>query len=592
LDELLVLALVVAATVLLVTERMRADLVALVVLGALILLRIVQPAEALSGFSNQATVTVACMFLISAGLQASGVVGYLGDRLLLHGPSSQVALLLLTALVIAPLSAFINNTAVVAIFLPIVLRACQGNHISPSRLMMPLSFMAMLGGTCTLIGTSTNILVSSLAQQHGIRPFKMFEFSILGLILLVAGATYMLLVGRRFIPERIEAEAPAQGFMVNRYLSEVLVLDDSPMIGKSLVEAKLGERYELEVVGHTRDKVLRAVPDGYATLRAGDILLVKAAADTIVRLGPATGLAAKAGRHPDVDSLTSASSVLLEAVVTPNSNLDGRTLKGINFRQRFGATTLAIRRGEDVREKIGRMRLRVGDELLIVAPRRNLPRLREETSFVVLQELDVPVLHPVRATTACLITAGVVTAATVPGGYPIAMAAVIGGILMVLTGCLPVRRMYQDIDWQVVFLLAGLIPLGVALETTGAAERAVNLLLSMTGSWGPTVVLSLFFLLASVLTGFMSNAATAVLLAPLAITSARVLGVDERPFLIALTFAASAAFWTPIGYQTNLLVYGPGGYRFTDFVRIGAPLTLVYWILATLLIPRFFPFHP
>jgi di/tricarboxylate transporter len=592
LDELLVLALVVAATVLLVTERMRADLVALVVLGALILLRIVQPAEALSGFSNQATVTVACMFLISAGLQASGVVGYLGDRLLLHGPSSQVALLLLTALVIAPLSAFINNTAVVAIFLPIVLRACQGNHISPSRLMMPLSFMAMLGGTCTLIGTSTNILVSSLAQQHGIRPFKMFEFSILGLILLVAGATYMLLVGRRFIPERIEAEAPAQGFMVNRYLSEVLVLDDSPMIGKSLVEAKLGERYELEVVGHTRDKVLRAVPDGYATLRAGDILLVKAAADTIVRLGPATGLAAKAGRHPDVDSLTSASSVLLEAVVTPNSNLDGRTLKGINFRQRFGATTLAIRRGEDVREKIGRMRLRVGDELLIVAPRRNLPRLREETSFVVLQELDVPVLHPVRATTACLITAGVVTAATVPGGYPIAMAAVIGGILMVLTGCLPVRRMYQDIDWQVVFLLAGLIPLGVALETTGAAERAVNLLLSMTGSWGPTVVLSLFFLLASVLTGFMSNAATAVLLAPLAITSARVMGVDERPFLIALTFAASAAFWTPIGYQTNLLVYGPGGYRFTDFVRIGAPLTLVYWILATLLIPRFFPFHP
>jgi di/tricarboxylate transporter len=592
LDALIVLALVVVATVLLVTERLRADLVALVVLGSLILFRIVEPAEALSGFSNQATVTVACMFLLSAGLQASGVVGFLGDRLLLHGPSSQVALLVLTALVIAPLSAFINNTAVVAIFLPIILRACQGNHISPSRLMMPLSFMAMLGGTCTLIGTSTNILVSSLAEQNGIQPFKMFEFSILGLILLVAGATYMLLFGRRFIPERIEAEAPDQGFLVNRYLSEVIVLEDSPLVGQSLVEAKLGERHELEVVGHTRDKKLRTVPDGYATLLAGDILLVKAAADTIVKLSPSTGLAAKAGHHPDVASLTSASSVLLEAVITPNSNLDGRTLKGINFRQRFGATTLAIRRGEDVREKIGRMRLGVGDELLIVAPRRNLPRLREDANFVVLQELDVPVLDPVRATTACLITAGVVTAATVPGGYPIAMAAVVGGILMVVTGCLPIRRMYSGIDWQVVFLLAGLIPLGVALETTGAAQQAVELLLRFTGGWGPMVVLSLFFLMASLLTGFMSNAATAVLLAPLAITAARTMGVDERPFLIALTFAASAAFWTPIGYQTNLLVYGPGGYRFTDFVRIGGPLTLVYWILATLLIPRFFPFYP
>jgi di/tricarboxylate transporter len=399
-------------------------------------------------------------------------------------------------------------------------------------------------------------------------------------------------VGRHFIPERIEAESPTQGFMVNRYLGEVIVLEDSSLIGQSLVEAKLGERYNLEVVGHTRDKLMRPVPDGYASLRAGDILLVKSSADALVRLSPSTGLTAKAGRHPDVASLTSANSVLLEAVITPNSDLDGRTLKGINFRQRFGATTLAIRRGEDIRQKIGLMRLRVGDELLIVAPRRNLERLREEASFVVLQEREVPVLNRVRATTACLITAGVVTAATVPNGYPIAMAAVVGGVLMVVTGCLPIRRMYSDIDWQVVFLLAGLIPLGVALETTGGAEAAVNWLLSLTGSLGPWVVLSLFFLMASLLTGFMSNAATAVLLAPLAITIARIMGVDPRPFLIALTFAASAAFWTPIGYQTNLLVYGPGGYRFTDFIRIGGPLTLIYWILATLLIPRFFPFYP
>jgi di/tricarboxylate transporter len=589
---LAVTALVVVATVLLVTEKLRADVVALVVLGALILMRIVSPDDALSGFSNQATVTVACMFLISAGLQASGVVGYLGDRLLTHGPSSTAALLVLTTLIIAPVSAFINNTAVVAIFLPIMLRAAQGNEISPSRLMMPLSFVAMMGGTCTLIGTSTNILVSSLAEEHGIRPFKMFEFSLLGLTLLVTGAAYLLLFGRHFIPERIEAESQTQGFIVNRYLGEVVVLEDSSLVGQSLAEAKLGERFELEVVGQTRDKVMRPVPNGYATLQAGDILLVKASADAIVRLNKSSGLAAKGGKNSGVASLTSANSVLVEAVVTPNSTLDGRTLKGINFRQRFGATTLAIRRGEDTREKVGRMRLKVGDELLIVAPRANLERLHQESDFVILQELDVPVLNPVRAAVACLITAGVVTAATVPNGYPIAMAAVVGGILMVLTGCLPVRRMYQDIDWQVVFLLAGLIPLGVALETTGAADSAVNWMLAAAGGWGPHVVLGLFFLMASLMTGFMSNAATAVLLAPLAIGSARLMEVDERPFLVALTFAASAAFWTPIGYQTNLLVYGPGGYRFADFVRAGGPLTVIIWLQSTVLIPHFFPFHP
>lgn len=590
LSAYIVLALVVLAMGLLIAERLRPDLIALIVLGTLILFRIVEPGEALSGFSNSATVTVACMFLISAGLQASGVVGFLGDRLLAHGPSGQTSLLILTFIVIAPISAFINNTAVVAIFLPIILRACHGNHLSPSRLMMPLSFIAMLGGGCTLIGTTTNILVSSVAEQRGIRPFGMFEFSILGILLLGGGAVYLLLIGRHLIPERIPAESPDQGFSVSRYLSEVIVLEDSPLIGQSLVEAKLGERHELEVIGHTRDKLLRPVPDGFASLRAGDILLVKAEADILLRLNPSTGLAVKPGRHPDVASLSAANAVLLEAIVTPNSVLDDRTLKGVNFRQRFGATTLAVRRGEDVREKIGHMRLRVGDELLIMAPRRNLARLREDNNFVILEELEVPRLDPVRATAACLITAAVVVAATVPGGYPISMAAVMGAVLMVLSGCLPMRRMYENVDWRVVFLLAGLIPLGIALETTGAAGAAVTSLLGVAGGWGPTVVLSLFFLMASLLTGFMSNAATAVLLAPLAITTAGQMGVDARPFLIALTFAASAAFWTPIGYQTNLLVYGPGGYRFTDFVRVGGPLTLVYWLMATFLIPRFFPF--
>jgi len=587
-----VLILLLAATILMVTERLRPDIVSMLVLAALILSRILEPDQALSGFSNQATVTVAAMFVVSAGLQASGVVSYLGDRLLVHGPSSGPALLVLTGVVITPLSAFINNTAVVAVFLPIMLRAAQGNKLSPSRFMMPVSFFAMLGGTCTLIGTTTNILVSSIAVDNGIRPFRMFEFSGLGLILLGAGGAYLLLIGRHFIPDRLEASDATQGFELGRYLAELVVLDDSPLVGKSLSEATLGERFELEVLTHTRGERVRPVPEGYSTLQAGDILLVKAPAGVLVGLSDSTGLVVKPGQHPDVAALKASDSVLIEAVIKPNSELEGRTLKGVDFRNRYGATTMAIRRhGSDIRVKLGRLRLRVGDELLILSPRLNVERLRQQPSFIVLEARDVPALRPVQAIVACLITAGIVTVATLDL-YSIAGAAVVGAVLMVLTGCLPARRVYQDVDWGVVFLLAGLIPLGVALDTTGAARQAVDVLLAATGGWGPTVVLGLFFLMASVLTGFMSNNATAALLSPLAITTAHALDVDPRPFLVALTFAASAAFWTPIGYQTNLLVYGPGGYRFIDFVRVGGPLTILYWLLATILIPSLFPFYP
>jgi di/tricarboxylate transporter len=590
LEALIILALLVLTTLLLVTERLRADLVAMLMLAALVVLGVLEPAEALSGFSNPATVAVACMFLLSAGLKASGVVQLLGDRLLKHGPSSETALMMLMAVAIAAISAFINNTAAVAIFLPVVLRTCQDRSVSPSRFMMPLSFFAMLGGTCTLIGTSTNILVSSIAEQHDLDPFGMFEFTSVGVLLTLACGSYYLLIGQRSVPVRVKAESLTEGFHLNRYLSEVIVLEESPLIGSSIVDAELGAKYDLEVLGHVRDKVMRSTPDTHGALREGDILLVKASAAALVKLRDHAGIAVRKGRTPGDADLGSAESALVAAVVIPNSELEGRTLKGVDFRNRFGATTLAVRRhGEDIREKVGHVRLQVGDELLVVAPRRNLARLRREGAFLILQELEVPVVKPLTAFTAIAIVAGVIAVATM-GYYSIAEAALVGSVAMVLTGCVPARKVYEYIDWSVIFLLAGLIPLSVALETTGAAAWAVDGLLSVSGGWGPQFALGLFFLVALLLTGFMSNAATAALLAPLAITCASRLGVSPRPFLIALTFAASAAFYTPIGYQTNLLVYGPGGYRFVDFVRVGGPLTVLYWLLAIFLIPIAFPF--
>jgi di/tricarboxylate transporter len=596
LQALFVMVLLLVVVVLLATEKLRADVVAMLSLALLMLARVLPPDAALSGFANPATVTVACMFVLSAGLQESGVMQYLGDRLLRDGPTSPGALLILTAIVVGPISAFINNTAAVAIFLPIALHACQGKGVSPSRILMGLSFFSMMGGMCTLIGTSTNILVSSVAAGHldhlgqPIEPFRMFEFSRLGIVLFAAGTVYLLLLGHRVMPERVKPESLTQGFHLNRYLSEVVVLEGSTLAGKSLVEARLGERYDLEVLSLIRAGAIRGMPGENEILLEGDILLVKAPAAALVRLRDTAGIGIKPGRHPDDADLNSSESSLLEVVVSPNSVLEGRSLKGLDFRHRFGATVLAIRRhGADIREKIGRVRLRIGDELLLLAHRTNLERLKQQADFVVLQELEVPVLRPRAAATALLIVIGVIAVAAM-NLYPIVEAAIIGAVLMVLTGCLHIRKVYPSVDWQVIFLLAGLIPMGVALETSGAAAQAVDLVLWLTGDLGHTAVLSAFFLLAALLTGFMSNAATAALLAPLAITTASSLGVSARPFLVALAFAASAAFYTPIGYQTNLLVYGPGGYRFKDFVRLGLPLTLLYWVLATFLIPVFFPF--
>jgi di/tricarboxylate transporter len=543
--------LLLLTVVLLLTERIRTDLVAMITLSMLVLLRLIGPEEALSGFANPATVTVACMFVLSAGLQSSGVVQFLGDRLVRYGPTNSYLLTFFLGTVVGPISAFINNTAAVAIFLPVAMQAGEARKIPPSKILLALSYFAMMGGVCTLVGTSTNILVSSVAEAHGKDPFSMFEFSGLGLLLFAAGTVYMMTLGFHWTPTRETEASLTRSYHLNRYLSEVIVLPGSPLTGQSLVEAKLGERFDLEVLSLIRNSEMRGLHGEHLVLREGDILLVKAAATALIGLRDAAGIGVRPGRHPGDAELTSSSSVLVEVVLPPNTRLEDRTLKGANFRTQYGATTLAVRRqGEDICEKIGKLRLRVGDELLLLADRTNLARLRSMDDFVFLQELDVPILDPTKALMALGIVVGVVGAAA-GFGVPIVSSALVGAVAMVASNCLPVRKVYREIDWKVIFL---------------------------------------FFILTSLLTGFLSNAATAALLAPIALTAAEAIGVDSRPFLVALTFAASAAFWTPVGYQTNLLVYGPGGYRFMDFVRVGGPLTLIYALLGGYLIPIFFPF--
>ncbi len=585
-----VLTILAAAVVCFATERLPVDLVALAVLSALLASRLLTPEEAISGFSNPATVTVATMFVLSAGLARTGAVALLGRRLAAAGRFGLLPTLLALMALTGAVSAFINNTAAVAIFLPIVLGLSRETGISASKLLIPLSFSSLFGGSCTLIGTSTNILVSSIAERHGLAPFGMFELAPLGLVLFAAGGLYLLTVGVRLLPDRRSGADLAQSYGMGDYVTEVLVLPGSPSVGRPLRESPLVRDLDLDVLQIEREGRPAEVPGAATILAAGDLLRVRCDVEKIRRAEAQEGIALKAGLKWRDEDLQAAAAALLEVVVTPGSALEGKTIKEAGFRQLYGGTALAIRqRGELMRERLGTTRLHAGDVLLVEVRRDRIAPLKRIPDFVIVSEIDREEPRRGKLALALAIVAGVVITATV-GLLPIVGSAILGSVLLVLTRCITLDEAYHAIEWRVVFLLGGILPLGIALETSGAARLLTSWLVGSIGAWGPVALVSVFYLLTSLLTETMSNNATAALLAPIAITTAAALDVDPRPFLMAVTFAASASFMTPVGYQTNTLIYGPGHYRFTDFLRVGTPLNLLFWLLATLLIPRIWSF--
>ena len=591
-EIVLVLAILAGAVACFVTERLPVDLVALLVLSALLGSGVLTPEEAVSGFSSTATVTVAAMFVLSAGLARTGVMNLLGRRLAAVGRLGLLPALIALMALIGAVSAFINNTAAVAIFLPVVLGMARDMGISPSKLLIPLSFASMFGGVCTLIGSSTNILVSSIAEQHGLAPFGMFELSPLGLVLFAVGVLYMLTAGVRIIPDRRAGADLAQSYDMGAYLTEILVLPESPAVGRPLRESPLVRDLDLDVLEIHRGDRRQSAPGAGTVLAAGDLLRVRGDVEKIRRAEAQEGIVLKSGLKWRAEDLDSSEAGLLEAVIAPGSALEGKTLKEASFRQVYGGTALAIRqRGEIMRERLGTTRLRSGDVLLVEVRSDRIEALKRNPDFVIVSELDLDPVAPGRdkLLIATAIVAGVVASAAL-GLLPIVGSAIFGSVLLVLTRCLTLAEAYKAIEWRIIFLLGGILPLGIALETTGAARLLSSLLVDTLGVWGPVALVSVFYLLTSLLTEAMSNNATAALLAPIAISTAASLGVDPRPFLVAVTFAASASFMTPVGYQTNTLIYGPGHYRFTDFLRVGTALNLVFWLVATLLIPVFWSF--
>lgn len=585
-----VLALVVIAVVLFATERLPVDLVALLVMGTLLVSGIISPEQGIAGFSNTATVTVGAMFVLSAGLFKTGAVNHLGRVLSRLFKLNLWLALIVTMLLAGGLSAFINNTPVVAIFLPLLLGVARDLDVSPSKLLMPLSFASMFGGVCTLIGTSTNILVSAIAERHGQPAFGMFEFTPMGAIFFAAGILYMIFIGIRLIPDRRGKGDLTQTFGMGDYLIDVVLLPEAESVGKAVADSPLVKDLDLDILEVQREDRLIPVPTAATVLQANDVLRVRCEIKKIRQLQERKGIVLKPEVKWRDEELESEEAMLVEAVIAPNSLLDGKTLEDIRFRNYFRGTVLALRhRGATVHEKLESTILRAGDVLLVKIRRDHLLHLQEHEAFLVVSEVGLPTFRKSKALPAVAIVAGVVLAAAF-NVVPIVSGAIAGSILMILTRCLDLEDAYKAIEWKVIFLLAGVLSLGAALEKTGAALQVSNALIAGVGSWGPTALLAVFFLVTMILTNVMSNNATAALLAPIALAASESLGLSSRPLLMTVTFAASLSFMTPVGYQTNTLIYGPGQYRFADFLRAGTLLNILFWVLAILLIPQFWPF--
>ncbi|QLH80577.1 SLC13 family permease [Halosimplex pelagicum] len=605
-----VFLVIVAALILFATEPVPVDITAIGVLVALLLVEplsataadlglladplvvLSDPAEGLSatdnglsGFASSATLTVLAMFVLSDGVQRTGVVQILGSKIAAVTRDSESRQLGAIIGVVSPISGFINNTAAVAILLPMVTDLAHEGKTSPSKLLIPLSYASMFGGMLTLIGTSTNILASELSGRLIGRTFTMFEFTQLGVVVSIVGAAYLLTVGRWLTPERIPvAEDLTAEFEMGEYLTEVVVREDSPMVGETVRSALRDTEFDVDVVQLIRGDRTFTEPLDPKAIRAGDVFAVRTDRDTLVELSDAEGLDLLPEVDVDEAELEQANERenLVEVVVAPGSSLVGESLASANFRQRYDATVLALRRGPELfRQRMDHVRLRVGDTLLIQGTPDSIERLDANRDFIVAGVIDRPDYRRSKIPVAIGIVGAVVGAAAV-GLLPIVVAALTGALLMVLTGCLKSTEVYDAVQWDVIFLLAGVIPLGIALENTGGADLIADLVVQSATLLPPLGVLALMYLVTALLTNIISNNASVVLMIPVAVEAARQLGVNTFSFILAVTFAASTAFMTPVGYQTNLFVYGPGGYRFSDYLKVGTPLQLIFAAVTTL----------
>lgn len=589
LDLILTVLVLLGAFGLFVSGKVRVDLVAICVLVALLTLGLVTPEEGLRGFANPATVTIGAMFVVGMGLVRTGLVqqaAKLIDRLAGRGETRLVFIL---CIITATLSAFLVNTAAVAILIPVVITLTAKRKISSSRVLIPLSFSSQFGGVCTIIGTSTNMLVNGISIGRGMESFSFFEFAPLGLVMVAAGIAYLLITSRWLLPKRKGESDQVDKYRLADYQAEFQVQGDSILIGMTWEENKIPKDSEVVLINLMREGKSVSRPTK-TKIRPGDLLLLNGHIENMIEMENTYSIEMLLNAR-SVDDEKQHEVRLVEALIPPNSNLIGYTIQDSSFFRRYQHPVLAIqRRGTTIKERLADIKLENGDTLLVHGHEDDIQRLMNSPNVIVTNEVTGLNIRKNKSTMAIIVMLAVIVLA-VTGIVPIMVAGIIGALGMILTRCITIEEAYNAIDWKIIFLLGGIIPLGIAMESNGVVQALADGVLEPLISFGPVAVLAVIYIVVAFLTEGMSNNAVAAIMAPIAFTLAGIMEVDPRPFLVAITFAASTSFATPIGYQTNTMVYSAGGYKFTDFAKIGIPLNLIYWVLAILLIPIIWPFN-
>ena len=597
--DLIILLIVFAMLVtFFIFEIFALEVTAMAALGVLLLFDVISLEDALTGFSNKAVITIGAMFILSRSLVKTGFLEVFADFIYSHVGKNKWITISVFLFIVSILSGLINNTAAVAIFIPLAINLCQKFHISPTKILLPLSYAAIFGGTLTLIGTSTNLIVSNFIEQKGLEPFSIFEFTKVGFIFVLIGIVYNIVVARFFLPSRAIVSSLTQKYHMSKYLTEFRVKENSPMLGESIGALNLDKNYDIDIIKLLRGGKTISVNLDSHTVQVGDVFLVQINVKKIIKFKNEMGVSLLSEIKMNQEELEGENHILVEAIITQQSSLIGKTLYQFNFKRKLSSFVLAIKRqNELLREKVAHIKLKFSDTLLILLPKKRIDRLRSSDDLVVLEELDLHLRYERYWWISIIVIPLIMLLASLEV-VSLTKAAIFGVIIVLLLKSISIQEAYESINWSVIFLLASLVPISIAIQNTGADKLLgdfiiyiAEIVVSFTGSEKITY-LSLLYFFTFTLSAFMSNAAVAIIIAPIGIYLAAQLNLDPRPFLVAICFGASNSFMTPVGYQTNLMVYAPGEYKMKDFLYVGLPLTIIFWLLAMKLIPIYWPFLP